>query len=193
MEFRIVIDTREQEPYAFSCPTERRKLEAGDYSVVGHEHRVAVERKSLTDFVHTVIHDAQRFAAELRKLTAMEMACVVVEADLDDVMRGLAADKLRSVSPQSVLGAALHIAVLHRIPVYWCGSRQTACAFTDGFLRMFIRGARRPEPPLSDGLCGARLPAPSPRFPPSGAVAEPMAGAGASPGAAAMALVGGAA
>lgn len=137
--FRIVIDSREKEGYSFSCPTVRKKLDAGDYSVDGHEQQVAVERKSLQDFVHTVIHDFDRFAIELAKLAALRCACVVVEADLDDVMRGLAGDKLRSVAPRAVLGAALHIAIRHHVPIYWCGSRQTACAFTDGFLRTFVR------------------------------------------------------
>jgi len=139
MSFQIVIDTREQEPYGFTCDTVSRKLDAGDYSVVGHEDAVAVERKSLPDFVHTVIHDFDRFAVELMKLAAMRCACVVVEADLDTVLRGLAADKLRGASPESVLGAALYVAVRYRVPVYWCGSRQAACAFTDQFLRMFVR------------------------------------------------------
>lgn len=125
MSFQIVIDTREQEPYGFSCATVSRKLEAGDYSVVGHEDAVTVERKSLSDFVHTVIHDFDRFAVELKKLSAMRCACVVVEADLDAVLRGLAADKLRGASPTSVLGAALYVAVRYGVPVYWCGSIQT--------------------------------------------------------------------
>ena len=139
MDFQIVIDTREQAEYSFACETVRRKLDAGDYSVVGLEHRVAVERKSLADFVHTVIHDAARFAAELQKLAGIDAASVVVEANLDDVLRGRHGDVLRSVDPQAVLGAALHIALHWRVPVYWCGSRQAACAFTDAFLRMFVR------------------------------------------------------
>jgi ERCC4-type nuclease len=139
MDFQIVIDTREQEGYAFSCVTIRAKLEAGDYSAVGFEQRVAVERKSLPDFVHTVIHDFDRFANELEKLARMEAACVVVEADLDAVLRGLHRDSLRSVAPQSLLGVALHIGIRWRVPVYWCGSRQAACAFTDAFLRTYVR------------------------------------------------------
>ncbi len=123
-----------------STPFESRvKVDAGDYSVAGFEHRVAVERKSLPDFVHTVIHDATRFAAELQKLAGMDAASVVVEANLDDVLRGCHEDVLRSVAPQAVLGAALHIALPWGIPVYWCGSRQAACAFTDAYLRMFVR------------------------------------------------------
>ncbi|MEX2670901.1 MAG: ERCC4 domain-containing protein [Phycisphaeraceae bacterium] len=139
MDFEIVIDTREQQPYTFSCSTQRRKLEAGDYSVAGGEHCIAVERKSLSDFVHTVIHDADRFRAELEKLSRLTLACIVVEADLDAVLRGLRQADLRLVTPNAVLGAALHIAVRYQVPVYWCGSRQAACAFTDGFLRMAVR------------------------------------------------------
>jgi len=139
MAFRIIIDTREKAEYSFACPVVHQKLDAGDYSVEGFAHRVAVERKSLPDFVHTVIHDFDRFAAELEKLSKMDAACVVVEADLDEVLRGLQADALRSVSPHSVLGATVHIALRWHVPIYWCGSRQAACAFTDAFLRTFVR------------------------------------------------------
>ena len=148
MDFRIIIDTREQEGWTFDCPTIRRKLDAGDYSVDGLESAVAVERKSLKDFVSTVIHDFARFAAELEKLSSLEAACVIVEADLDDVLRGLAADECRGASPESVMGAAVHVSLRYGVPVFWCGSRQAARAFTDAFLRMFVRlraqGVRRP-------------------------------------------------
>jgi len=139
MDFRIVIDTREQEGWDFDCPTVRRKLDAGDYSVEGLEDAVAVERKSLADFVSTVIHNFKRFAAELQKLSKLEAACVVVEADLDTCLRGLAAEACRNVAPESLLGATLHIGLYYGVPVFWCGSRQAARAFTDAFLRMFVR------------------------------------------------------
>jgi DNA excision repair protein ERCC-4 len=139
MDFRIVIDTREQEPYHFDCATERRKLEAGDYSVAQLEDAVAVERKSLKDFVSTVIHDSGRFAAELQRLLHLEAACVVVEADLDHVLRGLASADCRGASPESVLGIAAHISLRYGVPVFWCGSRQAARAFTEAYLRMFVR------------------------------------------------------
>ena len=139
VDFTIVIDTREQQPYGFGCAAVRRKLDAGDYSVVGCESQIAVERKSLPDFVRTVIHEPRRFRAELEKLAMFALACIVVEADLDAVLRGLRGPDLRAVTPNAVLGAALHIAVRYRLPVYWCGSRQAACAFTEAFLRMAVR------------------------------------------------------
>lgn len=137
--FVIAIDTREQEKYSFDCETVCKKLDAGDYSVVGFEQRVAVERKSLRDFVGTVIHDFDRFARELQKLSAMEAACIVVEADLTAVLCGQHAEALRAVAPQSLLGASTYIGIKYRVPVYWCGSRPAAVRFTDAYLRSFVR------------------------------------------------------
>jgi ERCC4-type nuclease len=137
--FVIAIDTREQEKYSFDCETVCKKLDAGDYSVVGFEQRVAVERKSLRDFVGTVIHDFDRFARELQKLSAMEAACIVVEADLTAVLCGLHHDALREVAPQSLLGSSTYIGIKYRVPVYWCGSRPAAVRFTDAYLRSFVR------------------------------------------------------
>jgi len=147
MDFRLVIDTREQEPYTFDCASIRHCLEAGDYSVQGYESRVAVERKSLVDLCRTVIHERARFERELVKLTAHGAACVVVEADLDRVLRGEHAGELRGVSPASLLGAALHIQIQHGIPVIWCGSRPAARHFTEQFLRMYVRLAGAPPCP----------------------------------------------
>ena len=130
----IIIDTREQEPYSFDSrlvAAVRRALPAGDYSVEGLEERVAVERKSLDDFVSTVIHARQRFREELRKLAGYRAACVVVEAGVADVLlqryRGQA-------HPNAVVGNALSIILDFGVPVFFCGSRQAACQFVQAYL-----------------------------------------------------------
>lgn len=129
--FRIVIDTREQNGYSFSTPAVRRKLDAGDYSIEGHEARVAVERKSLQDFVQTVIRSRARFHAELRKLAGYEFACVVVEGSLRDVLEGKYAS---GAHPNAVFGAAVSICVDWGVPVYFCNDRPTARRFVEGYL-----------------------------------------------------------
>ncbi|MBI4910954.1 MAG: hypothetical protein HY820_45510 [Acidobacteria bacterium] len=130
----VVVDTREQEPYSFDAglvTAERRALPAGDYSVAGLEGLVAVERKSLDDFISTVIHGRMRFRKELRKLAAYRASCVVVEAGVVDVMlhryRG-------DAHPNAVLGSALSIILDFRIPVFFCSSRQAACQFVQAYL-----------------------------------------------------------
>jgi ERCC4-type nuclease len=130
----IVIDSREQEPYSFDprlAATVRRALQAGDYSVGGLEDQVAVERKSLDDFVSTVIHRRRRFREELRKLSHYRAACVVVEAELLDVLGNRYRGEAR---PAAVVGSTLSILLDYGVPVVFCGNRQAARHFTQAFL-----------------------------------------------------------
>ena len=138
----ILIDSREQEGFSFDpavAGVERKGLPAGDYSVAGLVDRVAVERKSLDDFVSTVIHGRARFAVELKKLRDLEAACVVVEGNLSDILAG----RYRGgAHPNSVFGAALSVIVDAGVPVFFCSDRQIACKFTLEYLLRFWRNHR---------------------------------------------------
>ena len=130
----MLVDTREQEPYSFDprvAVVERRALPAGDYSVTGLEGVVAVERKTLDDFVSTVIHSRERFRAELQKLAAYRAACVVVEAGITDILQRRYRGEAH---PNAVLGNALSIILDYRIPVFFCSNRQAACHFVQAYL-----------------------------------------------------------
>lgn len=96
--FQIVIDTREQAPFSFeglelgkhSTPmkveTVRHKLDTGDYSIVGYENRICIERKSISDLVSTIFHDRDRFIQELKRMQHMDFSAIMVEADWKDVL-----------------------------------------------------------------------------------------------------------
>ena len=135
----IVIDTREQEPYSFDTwrvNSVRKALPAGDYSLAGYEETLAVERKSLDDLVSTVIWGRKRFLRELAKLAEYEAACIVVEAHMEDIVRG----KYRShATPHSVLGSLVSIHVDYGIPVFCCSNRQIACYYVAMFLLRYHR------------------------------------------------------
>jgi DNA excision repair protein ERCC-4 len=136
----VVVDTREQEPYGFNprlVAQVRRALPAGDYSVAGLEETIAVERKTLEDFVNTVMRVRGRFYRELRRLHRYRRACVVVEANLSDVLAG----RYRSdAHPNAIVGSSLAIMVDFGIPVYFCSNRQVACKFVEGFLLRAAEG-----------------------------------------------------
>lgn len=72
----VVIDTREQAPFAFtsSVAVVRAPLAAGDYSILGYEHLVAVERKSHADAWGSVYNAASRRRIE-RVATALDERC----------------------------------------------------------------------------------------------------------------------
>jgi ERCC4-type nuclease len=112
----------------------RRGLPVGDYSLEGYESVVAVERKSLDDFVGTVIRARGRFERELDCLKEFELGVVVVEATHEDVLQ----HRYRAnVHPNAVLGAAVAITVDHHVPVLWCTDRQHACAYVERLLLRF--------------------------------------------------------
>lgn len=101
--FTVVIDTREQLPWAFDTipadahqggagagyivvPKVVEALGAGDYSIVGYETRVAVERKSLADCFSTIGQGRDRFERELARLAGMDFAAVIVEEELSTIL-----------------------------------------------------------------------------------------------------------
>ncbi len=97
----VLVDSKEQAPWRFSCTTERANLPTGDYSIQGFTEVLCVERKSLDDLVHTVISDWIRFSKQLRRMAAMDSACIVVESNFDLLMGG----KFNSqANPKSVRG-----------------------------------------------------------------------------------------
>lgn len=130
----IVVDTREQEAYGFDARRVRvirRALPAGDYSVEGMETAVAVERKSLADFVSTVIHSRARFYRELDRLRGYGAAAVVVEGNLMDVLGG----RYRSgAHPNALLGTIAAITIDFGIPVFFCSNRQASARFVEAYL-----------------------------------------------------------
>lgn len=84
VHFTIVEDSREKRPLAFVGPqVVRRKLAAGDYSILGAEHRVAFERKGVHDFISCVRRERCRFETQLERLAAYQYSAVVIEASYD--------------------------------------------------------------------------------------------------------------
>jgi hypothetical protein len=99
--FSIARDQQEKAPYGFeSIPgrgasqgyrqvakVETKHLATGDYSIIGLEDRVVVERKSLVDLYGTLGKGRERFEREFERMTAMDFANVVIEADWREIIR----------------------------------------------------------------------------------------------------------
>jgi hypothetical protein len=87
----IVTDTREKNPFTFErfhhwfSGIERRPLEIGDYSVAGLEGSCVVERKDLSDLVHSFHMERSAFIARLRRMSAFPDRLLVVTAGFSQV------------------------------------------------------------------------------------------------------------
>lgn len=76
-----IIDTRERDPLDLSplrCVTET--LSTGDYSLVGLEDVVRVERKSLSDLLSCCGTDRERFERQLERLRGFPVGVLAIEA-----------------------------------------------------------------------------------------------------------------
>lgn len=81
----IYVDTREQKPIDFSMQTQVKKLDFGDYCLGDLEisGKTFIERKSLKDFIGTLVAGYDRFCREIERAAEDESAIVVVvENDL---------------------------------------------------------------------------------------------------------------
>jgi len=87
----VLIDTREQTPFDFSdypnwiAGQREASLPTGDYTVVGMESVMALERKSLNDLVSTLMHNRERFIRECERLAELRYKAILIEASLEDV------------------------------------------------------------------------------------------------------------
>lgn len=100
-DFVMIQDTREQKPlFAPDDTVIERALKTGDYSVLGFEEKVTIERKSIADLYGSIKRD--RFERRIKRMKEMDWAGILIEGTEDDVMRRQPYTQIR---PQHVYGA----------------------------------------------------------------------------------------
>lgn len=131
--FTIAVDTREQQPYEFDG-AQVTTLPTGDYSIVGLEDRVTVERKTKTDAYGSLGHGRARFRREFERLAQYDYAVVIVEDTVAGFLRRPAHSKM---NPRSAIGSLLAWSVRYRVPVFFAGDREHGRAMTRKLLQMY--------------------------------------------------------
>lgn len=88
--YTVIRDSREQIPWEFTSDKSyegfiKKKLNAGDYSIVGYEDVVSIERKRNTGEIAANVH-APRFERALARLNEVKYAYMIFEFTADDVL-----------------------------------------------------------------------------------------------------------
>ena len=113
-QLTAIVDTREQNPWILEpMRTVRAGLDIGDYSILGLEAVIAIERKSLADFVACCGTERERFQRELDRLRGWPVSAVVIEAGWGDFELASWRSKLSSKQVQASFAA--WIAQGHRL------------------------------------------------------------------------------
>ena len=150
--FTVLVDTREGLPYSWEGVTcQAATLEAGDYSIIGMEPVVCVERKSFADFYGCLTSGRERFENSLHRLAAVRYPLVVIEAAMSDFLKpfiyvAAGGRPTRSrLPPRVAQGSLLSWQSRFRIPMLLCGERNAAARMTLQHLEMAWRLEREDE------------------------------------------------
>ena len=155
--FTIAFDTREQLPFAFQnmridrkktfVLTQRVTLQTGDYSIIGYEDKICVERKSLEDLYQTLGKGRERFIRELERMQDFERSLIVIEASYSQILKPTDKDPLfySMMHPEAVIGSI--VAFAGQFPkTRWkpADNRRNAEQETFRFLLKFWQNATNP-------------------------------------------------
>ncbi len=144
----IVQDTREQLPWEFSdrVDVEIATLREGDYSLKGYENRVAIARKSLSDFMSSITTDRkekgtpkdhqrrERFKRELRRLQPYELKVLIIEGSWQEIISG---NYRSQVHPASAIGTIVSFVWKYGIIPVLADTREIAALIAETILRQY--------------------------------------------------------
>lgn len=151
-KYQVAVDTREKLPYEWEdikCVS--TTLSAGDYSIIGMESVVAVERKSFADFYGCLTDNRERFEISLHRLAACRYPLVVIESSMTDLSKpfiyvGTGGIARRSqVPPLAAQNSLLSWQSRYRIPMLLCGDRKGGAKMTLQHLDVVWRLEREDE------------------------------------------------
>lgn len=83
------VDSREITPWNMEpMKTKRKALSVGDYSILGLERYIAIERKGYQDFISCCGTSRDRFENCVARLACLKHAAIVIEGVYSDVIAG---------------------------------------------------------------------------------------------------------
>lgn len=117
--FQIAIDTREQKPYSFENSV-TKTLKTGDYSIVGMEEMICLERKSSTDAYGSLGKGRERLEREFQRMANMEYSAMVIESTMRDFMKQ---PKYSKMNPSSAMNTLISWNLKYGVSIWFAGDR----------------------------------------------------------------------
>lgn len=136
----IVIDSQEHMGYRFErfsnwfSGTVLKRLPVGDYTILGMEHEVIIERKTLPDLVKSIIQERKGFIEKCERLSTFRKKSLVVEGSLTDIKSPYEDSQAH---PNAVLGSLLAAQERWNIPVYFLDNYLLAEEFVASMLSKY--------------------------------------------------------
>lgn len=151
-EIVLIQDTREQAGYRdlFRNRCIMEGLNVGDYSAVGLQDRIAVERKSVSDLVGSLTSGRKRFEEEFRRARSLDYFAVVVEASLSEVLEGCYRS---TASPEAIFQSIMSWTVRYGRAFIFCENREIAAKTTESLILKYARSFLQAADDLRRAAC----------------------------------------
>lgn len=124
----ILVDSREQNPLAFTFPKITTGLPTGDYSVAGLEDDFCVERKSIPDLVGSLTSGRERFMRELQRLQAYPFKRLLIIGSEEEIAKARWSHS--KANPTAILHSLYSIEA-RGVPVVFTQSPSTAATLVE--------------------------------------------------------------
>lgn len=139
--YRLIVDTREQKPYNFKNEeVVTQKIDTGDYSIeiLGEDYskEIAIERKSINDFIGVVTQGRERFLRELERSMEIPHFYVMIEADWKQIEMG---NYYSKINANSVIESILGWSIKYGAHFIMAGNRTRGERLTKKILLHFLK------------------------------------------------------
>jgi len=140
----IAVDTREPAHGSwedhFTVPTVRKCLDTGDYSVLGCEELISVERKTVDDLIGCFCGSRERFVKELKRFQAIPDRWIICEGNYSDLLNGCYRSEMK---PQAAWESAIALMTRFRIALLMAGRPAVAAALCQSLLMRWAKEHQR--------------------------------------------------
>lgn len=151
----LVQDSREQRPLVFdnlpirgakSLPVVVHKLNEGDYSVVGLEKILFIERKSIADLYGTIFKGRERFERELVRACNHQYKYLIIESTPTAFAHYINYERNPTLF-NAAISTLTTYAERYSLRIRWTKTREGAA---EKIARIAIRVAQEQDPDLAD-------------------------------------------
>jgi DNA excision repair protein ERCC-4 len=134
----VVIDSREQDPLIFhNLASVRGTLYTGDYSILGSEELIAVERKTIPDLVSCCMGESRdRFQRELHRLRGFHFKRLLIIGSRGEIELQRYYSR---IAPKAVLATLSAFEVRYDCPVVFAPTAVEAASQVERWFYYFAR------------------------------------------------------
>lgn len=148
--FTILVDKQEKTPFLFKktdlnidtdISIKKQSLKTGDYSLLGFENQICIERKSIVDLFGSCGGKQgirrKRFEEEFKRMCAFEYAALVIEKDWRHIYKN--PPQRSKITPKQIMRTLMAWHMRYNVHIWDCPTRLFAENITYLLLDRFYR------------------------------------------------------